>query len=142
MSDNSLTAAISLGVQSGKGSAATAYKTALATDSSGNVKFDTRDPKLEHPSAIARSTKVKIAQQRVETPQIIAFDFDDHHVILVALKAIEVAETLCSLVPYSNITLQNIKPGIMPKDFAPHGADCLKKEYVNGSTLFVYLLPF
>jgi len=57
-------------------------------------------------------------------------------------KAIEVAETLCSLVPYSNITLQNIKPGIMPKDFAPHGADCLKKEYVNGSTLFVYLLPF
>jgi hypothetical protein len=65
MSDNSLTAAISLGVQSGKGSAATAYKTALATDSSGNVKFDTRDPKLEHPSAIARSTKVKIAQQRV-----------------------------------------------------------------------------
>ena len=65
MSDNSLTAAISLGVQSGKGSAATAYKTALATDSSGNVKFDTREPKLEHPAAVARSTKVKIAQQRV-----------------------------------------------------------------------------
>lgn len=65
MSDNSLTAAISLGVQSGKGSAATAYKTALATDSSGNVKFDTREPKLEHPSAVSRSTKVKIAQQRV-----------------------------------------------------------------------------
>lgn len=55
--------------------------------------------------------------------------------------AIEVAETLCSLVPYSCITLQNIRPGIMPKDFTPHGADCLKKVYVNGSTLFVYLLP-
>lgn len=65
MSDNSLTAAISLGVQSAKGSVATAFKTALATDSSGNVKFDTRDPKFEHPSAVARATKVKVAQQRV-----------------------------------------------------------------------------
>jgi len=65
MSDNSLTAAISLGVQSAKGSVATAFKTALATDSSGNIKFDTREPKLEHPSGSARATKVKIAQQRV-----------------------------------------------------------------------------
>lgn len=65
MSDNSLTSAFSLGVQSAKGSAATAYKTALAEESSSSPKFDVREPKFEHPSAVARATKVKIAQQRV-----------------------------------------------------------------------------
>lgn len=64
MSDNSLTSAISLGVQSAKGTAATAFKTALAEESSANAKFDFREPKFEHPSAVNRATKVKAAQQR------------------------------------------------------------------------------
>lgn len=65
MSDNSLTSAINLGVQSAKGSAATAYKTSLALSSGANPDFDTREPKLEHPAPSARATKVKIPQQRV-----------------------------------------------------------------------------
>lgn len=65
MSDNSLTSAFSLGVQSAKGTAATAYKTALAEDSGASVKFDVRAPKFEHPSPVTRATKVKIAEQRV-----------------------------------------------------------------------------
>lgn len=65
MSDNSLTSALSAGIQSGIGVAATAYKTALAEDSSVSVKFDVRAPKFEHPSPVTRATKVKIAEQRV-----------------------------------------------------------------------------
>ena len=52
--------------------------------------------------------------------------------------AIEVAETLCSLVPYSSITLQNMKGSSVPKDFQPNGAHGFTKFYTNGSTLFVY----
>lgn len=64
MSINSLTSVISLGKQSAKGTAATAFKQALATESGANPKFDERQPKLEHPSAVARATKVKRAPQR------------------------------------------------------------------------------
>lgn len=64
MSTNSLNSSISLGVQSGKGTAATAYKTSLAQDSSAMPKFDVHEPKLEHPAPAARATKVKAAQQR------------------------------------------------------------------------------
>ncbi len=64
MSSNSLTSAFSLGVQSAYEVAATAYNTALATVSGVNIEFDSTEPRLEHPSAIARSTAVKAAPNR------------------------------------------------------------------------------
>jgi len=51
MSVNSLDASISVGVQSAKGTAATAYKTALATTSGVNARFDERPTLLEHPGS-------------------------------------------------------------------------------------------
>ena len=64
MSANSLVASYSMGIQSAKGTAATAYKTALSTDSTVNVKFDEREPPLEHPAPAARATNRKIATLR------------------------------------------------------------------------------
>lgn len=64
MSANSLNSSFSMGTQSIKGTAASAFKTALATSSEANAKFDERTPKLEHPSPVSRATKVKTAPQR------------------------------------------------------------------------------
>lgn len=49
MSVQSLNSRFSLGTQSGKGSAATAFITALSTVSGGDVQFDERQPENEHP---------------------------------------------------------------------------------------------
>jgi hypothetical protein len=59
MSVSSLTGSFSMGMQSAKGTAATAFKTALSTMSKANVKFDEREPPLEHPSIAARATNRK-----------------------------------------------------------------------------------
>lgn len=64
MPSNSLTSSLNLGVQSAYGTAATTYNTALATVSAINIEFDTQEPRLEHPSSVARSTAVKVAPQR------------------------------------------------------------------------------
>lgn len=49
MSVNSLDGEISIGTQSAKATAATAYRTCLATVSGGDVRFDERQPLKEHP---------------------------------------------------------------------------------------------
>lgn len=51
MSVNSLDSSFNLGVQASKGTAATAYKTALATISGANARFDERQQLLEHPGS-------------------------------------------------------------------------------------------
>lgn len=51
MAVNSLDSEFSIGVQSAKASAATAYITALATTSGADVRFDQRQQLLEHPGA-------------------------------------------------------------------------------------------
>lgn len=64
MSSNSLTSSLNLGVQAAYGTTAATFNTALATVSSLNVEFDTQEPRLEHPSSVARSTAVKTAPLR------------------------------------------------------------------------------
>jgi len=64
MSSNSLTSSFNLGVQTAHAAEAATYNTALATVSALNVEFDEQEPRLEHPSTVARSTAVKTAPLR------------------------------------------------------------------------------
>ncbi len=64
MSVPSLSSAFSLGIQSAKGTAATNYKTTLATVSGMQPTFDTRTAPLEHPGGASRATAQKSTDAR------------------------------------------------------------------------------
>ena len=64
MSVPSLSSAFSLGIQSAKGTPATNYKTALATQSGLQPTFDIRTAPLEHPGGASRATKQKSTDAR------------------------------------------------------------------------------
>ena len=64
MSVPSLGSAFSLGIQSAKGTAATNYKTTLATVSGMQPTFDIRTAPLEHPGGASRATKQKSTDAR------------------------------------------------------------------------------
>lgn len=61
---NSLGSFFALGKQAAKGTAATALFKALATTSGLGARFDTRDPRLEHPAASTRATRRKAPTKR------------------------------------------------------------------------------
>lgn len=61
---NSLGSFFALGKQASKGTASTTLFKALATTSGLGARFDMREPRLEHPAASTRATKIKTAQQR------------------------------------------------------------------------------
>jgi hypothetical protein len=71
---NSLGSFIALGTQTSLGTAATTLHKAAATSSGLSARFNTRQPRLEHPSATARATRRKRPTKRVnylaEVPEI------------------------------------------------------------------------